>query len=209
MGREAKDAAAARRNIDAWTAEIEKGNIVAIASTSAGCGTTLKNYGFLLRNDGAYAHRAAAISALARDISELVEARPGQRSPAGSAITVAYHSACSLQHGQKIHERPMQLLAAAGFAVSNVPEGHLCCGSAGVYNILQPEIATRLRSRKTEHIEKLAPDIVAAGNVGCIVQLSQAAGRPVVHTIELLDWAAGGPVPAACRTLSQFAKTLE
>jgi len=209
MGREADAAAAARRNIDAWTAEIEKGDIVGIVSTAAGCGTTLKNYGFLLRNDRAYARKAEAVSSLARDISELVEVPSSRRSPAAAAITVAYHSACSLQHGQKIHERPMRLLAAAGFAVASIPEGHLCCGSAGVYNILQPDIAGRLRSRKLEHIERLAPDIVAAGNIGCIVQLSQAAGRPVVHTIELLDWAGGGPIPAACRTLSQFAASSE
>jgi len=209
MGREAEAVAAARRNIDAWTTEMEKGDIVGIVSTAAGCGTTLKNYGFLLRNDSAYGRKAAAVSALARDISELLEVTSIRRSPAAAAITVAYHSACSLQHGQKIHDGPMRLLAAAGFVTARIPEGHLCCGSAGVYNILQPDIAGRLLSRKAAHIEGLAPDIVAAGNIGCIVQLSQAVGRPVVHTIELLDWAAGGPIPDACRTLPQFATPSE
>jgi glycolate oxidase iron-sulfur subunit len=102
-----------------------------------------------------------------------------------------------MQHGQKVESPPRALLAAAGFAVREVPEGHLCCGSAGTYNILQPEIATRLRDRKIANIGRVAPDVVATGNIGCITQLQATAGVPVVHTVELLDWATGGPCPAA------------
>lgn len=116
---------------------------------------------------------------------------------APAALTVAYHSACSLQHGQKITVQPKALLAAAGFTVKDVPEAHLCCGSAGTYNLLQPEIATRLRDRKVANIARVKPDVIAAGNIGCITQIASGTGIPVVHTVELLDWASGGPRPAA------------
>jgi glycolate oxidase iron-sulfur subunit len=148
----------------------------------------------MLRTDPAYAEKAARVSSLARDVSEYLAALP--LAPAGApALTVAYHSACSLQHGQRIHNQPKQALAACGYMVKEVPEAHLCCGSAGTYNILQPEIAARLRDRKVANIEKTAPDVIAAGNIGCITQIATGTGIPVVHTVELIDWATGGPVP--------------
>ena len=114
-------------------------------------------------------------------------------------LRVAYHSPCSMQHGQQVRSEPRTLLAACGFEVVDVPEGHLCCGSAGTYNILQPEIASRLRARKVANIEKTAPDVIATGNLGCITQIAGGTRIPIVHTVELLDWAHGGPEPAALR----------
>jgi glycolate oxidase iron-sulfur subunit len=141
--------------------------------------------------------RAAEVSALARDASELM-AEIGLRAPARvPPLTVAYHSACSLQHGQKVDAQPRALLAAAGFALREVAEGHICCGSAGSYNILQPELAERLRARKVANIEATEADVVAAGNIGCMVQIAGGTRVPVVHTVALLDWATGGPAPAA------------
>jgi glycolate oxidase iron-sulfur subunit len=197
MGRAEESHDAARANIDAWTREIERDGLDAIVVNASGCGTTLKDYGFLLRTDPRYADKAARISALTRDISELMT-ELGLAPPATKpGIAVAYHSACSLQHGQRIHAAPKALLAAAGFAVRDIPEGHLCCGSAGTYNLLQPALATALRDRKLARIASLAPDVVAAGNIGCMAQLAAGTDIPVVHTVELLDWATGGPRPAA------------
>ena len=193
MGREKGAYAKARANVDAWTREIEGQGLDAILVTLSGCGTTIKDYGFMLRHDDAYAAKAAKVSALAKDISEYLSGLgvAGQAPP----LTVAYHSACSLQHGQKVHREPKALLAACGFNVKDVPEAHLCCGSAGTYNILQPAIAGRLLDRKLGNIAKTAPDVIAAGNIGCITQLASGAAVPVVHTVELVDWATGGPPP--------------
>jgi glycolate oxidase iron-sulfur subunit len=196
LGREAEALAFVRNNIDAWTREIENG-LDAILITASGCGTTIKDYGFMLRTDPAYAQKAAKVSALAQDISEYL-AKLGLAKPKrASGRVVAYHSACSMQHGQGIDRAPRELLAQAGFAVKEVPEGHLCCGSAGTYNMLQPEIAGRLARRKAANIEKVNPEIIATGNIGCMVQIGGATAIPVVHTVELLDWATGGPKPAA------------
>ena len=206
MGREAAALESARRNVDAWTREIEAGGLSAILITASGCGTTIKDYGFMLRTDPLYAEKAAAVSAFAMDISEFldgVEMPPGR----GGGLTVAYHAACSLQHGQKITEAPKRLLSAAGFTVRTPIEAHLCCGSAGTYNILQPEIAARLGERKAANIARLNPDVIAAGNIGCAVQIGQRAAAPVVHTVELLDWATGGPAPAALSHLAQTRRT--
>jgi glycolate oxidase iron-sulfur subunit len=197
LGRERDALAAVRANVDALHAEIDAGGLDAILVTASGCGTMVKDYGFLLRADSAYAAKAARVSALARDISEylaLVDLRPDMRS---SGLVIAYHSACSLQHGQKIANGPKELLCKIGFLVKDVPEGHLCCGSAGTYNILQPEIAKRLRDRKVGNIERLAPDVIAAGNIGCITQIAAGTAIPVVHTVELIDWATGGREPEA------------
>jgi glycolate oxidase iron-sulfur subunit len=194
MGREEGAFAKARANVDAWTREIEGQGLDAIVVTLSGCGTTMKDYGFMLRNDPAYAAKAAKVSSLTRDISEYI-ATLGLTSVAPRPLIVAYHSACSLQHGQKVHREPKNLLAACGFEVREVPEAHLCCGSAGTYNILQPEIAGRLRDRKIENIAKTAPDVIAAGNIGCIAQIASGTSIPVVHPVELIDWATGGPVP--------------
>ena len=193
-GREEGAFAKARANIDAWTREIEGQGLDAILVTLSGCGTTVKDYGFMLRNDPAYAAKAARVSSLAKDVSQYL-AGLGVTSAAAKPLTVAYHSACSLQHGQKVHREPKDLLAACGFTVKEVPEAHLCCGSAGTYNILQPEIAGRLRDRKVANIEKTRPDVIAAGNIGCIAQIASGTAIPVVHLVELIDWATGGPVP--------------
>jgi glycolate oxidase iron-sulfur subunit len=181
-------------NVDAWTAELERG-LDAIVINASGCGTMVKDYGFLLRSDPVYAEKAACISTLAKDVSEVADAL-GLNGALPAAPRVAYHSACSLQHGQKIHAGPKQLLQKAGFEVVEVPEGHLCCGSAGTYNMLQPELADALKERKLRNIASVRPEIVAAGNIGCITQLG-GAGVPVLHTVELLDWATGGPKPEA------------
>jgi glycolate oxidase iron-sulfur subunit len=197
MGRTEEALAAARRQIDAWSAEIEGEGLDAILVTASGCGTTVKDYGFMLRTDRAYADKAARVSGLARDISEYLselELTSEHRPP---RLVVAYHSACSLQHGQKVGRAPKELLSKIGFVVKDVPEGHLCCGSAGTYNILEPELARRLRERKVGNIEKLEPDVIAAGNIGCMTQIAAGTAIPVIHTVELIDWATGGPAPQA------------
>jgi glycolate oxidase iron-sulfur subunit len=198
-GREPAALAAVRANVDAWNTEIDGQGLDAILVTASGCGTTVKDYGFMLRSDAAYADKAARVSRLAKDISEYLAGLrlAGGR---GSGLAVAYHAACSLQHGQKVLRPPKELLSKLGFVVKDVPEGHLCCGSAGTYNILQPELARRLRTRKVGNIEKVNPDVIAAGNVGCITQIAAGTGIPVVHTVELIDWATGGPAPSAMKS---------
>jgi glycolate oxidase iron-sulfur subunit len=197
LGEEVPAIALARANIDAWQQAREAGELGAIVANASGCGTMLKDYGFLLREDPAYADKAAQIAALARDVSEVMAELGLRGSSAVPVLRVAYHSACSLQHGQQIHGGPKALLAAAGFEVVEVPEGHLCCGSAGTYNLLQPELAAALRDRKLANIALTGADLVAAGNIGCITQLASDAPMPIVHTVELLDWATGGPMPPA------------
>jgi glycolate oxidase iron-sulfur subunit len=194
MGREDESLTAARRNVDAWTRQIEAGALKAIVVTASGCGTTIKNYGFMLKDDPAYADKAARVSAMARDISELlaeIEFPPAN----GGGLKVAYHAACSLQHGQGVTEAPKRLLAQAGFDVCTPAEAHLCCGSAGVYNILQPQIAGQLGARKAASLDVLAPDVIATGNIGCAMQIGARTATPVAHVVELLDWATGGPAP--------------
>ncbi len=195
MGREHDSLDAARRNVDAWTREIEGDGLAAIVVTASGCGTTIKDYGFMLRGDPAYADKAARVSALARDISELLIDAELPRGD-GRGLSVAYHAACSLQHGQKVTEAPRRLLAAAGYGVRTPVEAHLCCGSAGTYNILQPEIAGRLGARKAANLARLEADVIATGNIGCAMQIARFGETPVVHLVELLDWATGGPEPA-------------
>jgi glycolate oxidase iron-sulfur subunit len=194
--------AKARANVDAWTREIEGQGLDAILVTISGCGTTVKDYGFMLRNEPAYAAKAEKVSSLTKDVSQYLAklgVTPSAPKPLAKPLTVAYHSACSLQHGQKVHREPKDLLAACGFTVKEVPEAHLCCGSAGTYNILQPEIAGRLRDRKVANIETTRPDVIAAGNIGCITQIASGTAIPVVHPVELVDWATGGPVPERLR----------
>jgi len=195
MGRDALGFA--RANIDSWTRELETDGLDAIIVNASGCGTTIKDYGFLLREDRDYAAKAAKISALAKDVSEFMHDIGLKPATLATGQRVAYHAACSLQHGQRVIAQPKNLLAKAGFKVLDVPEGHICCGSAGTYNMLQPELANALLSRKLRNIESLNPEIVAAGNIGCITQIAAGSGIPVVHTVELLDWATGGPKPAA------------
>ena len=186
----------ARANVAAWRREAEQGGLDAILVTTSGCGTVVKDYGYMLREDHDYAAPAAQISAMTKDISEYlagIELKPSNQT---GTLKVAYHAACSLQHGQKITAAPKELLSKNGFVVKDVPESHLCCGSAGTYNILQPELAGRLRDRKVANIASVEPDVIAAGNIGCMVQIAGGTSVPVVHTIELLDWATGGPRPA-------------
>jgi glycolate oxidase iron-sulfur subunit len=196
MGKEEAALDAARRNVDAWSREIEGEGLDAILITASGCGTTIKDYGFMLRDDPAYATRAAAVSALAKDISEFLDAADLPEGD-GRGLTIAYHPACSIQHGQKITEAPKRLLARAGYRVKLPAEAHLCCGSAGTYNILQPEIAGQLGDRKAAHIDRLHADIIATGNIGCAMQIGVRTATPVAHIVELVDWATGGPAPKA------------
>jgi glycolate oxidase iron-sulfur subunit len=203
LGQEAAALDFARANIDAWERERLACGLDAVAINTSGCGTTVKDYGFMLRDDPSYAEKAARIAGLARDVTEVVENLGFSRT--NDVVTarnrrVAYHSACSMQHGQGIHTGPKRLLAAAGFEPLDVPEGHLCCGSAGTYNILQPDIAAALRDRKLANIAATEPDLVATGNIGCITQLAAGSPVPIVHTVELLDWATGGPEPKALRS---------
>ncbi|GAB4538299.1 MAG: glycolate oxidase subunit GlcF [Roseibium sp.] len=195
MGKEEASLDNARRNVDVWTAEAEGEGIDAILITASGCGTTIKDYGFMLKDDPAYADKAARVSALAKDITEFLAGADLGAPALRPGLTVAYHSACSMQHGQKITRQPKDLLKAAGFELKDVPEGHLCCGSAGTYNILQPEIARRLRDRKVANIEKTRPDVIATGNIGCMTQIGLGTQIPILHTAELLDWVYGGPEP--------------
>jgi glycolate oxidase iron-sulfur subunit len=185
-----------KRNVEAWTEELQGAGLDAIVVNASGCGTTVKDYGFMLREEPGWADRAARVSALACDISEYLTRIGYAATRESPGMTIAYHAACSLQHGQKITAEPKALLKRAGFTVKEPREGHLCCGSAGTYNILQPGIAGRLRQRKLANLARTAPDAIATGNIGCMTQLS-GGGIPVVHTVELLDWMAGGPRPAA------------
>jgi glycolate oxidase iron-sulfur subunit len=199
MGLEHSAVRYAKANIDAWTRELETGGLDAVIINASGCGTTVKDYGFMFREDPAYAEKAARIAALARDVTELMDGLGLMPVVNDADLTVAYHSACSMQHGQRILNEPKRLLAAAGFTVRDIPEGHLCCGSAGTYNLLQPEIARQLRDRKVANIERTAPDLIATGNIGCITQIASGTSLPVLHTVELLDWATGGPRPEILR----------
>ena len=195
MGQHDPAMAFARTNIEAWSREIGKGGLDAVVINASGCGTTIKDYGFMFRNEpDAIRIKAERIAGLAVDISELLTRAGYAPTRPAPGLTVAYHAACSLQHGQKIVNEPKALLRKAGFRVVEPAEAHLCCGSAGTYNLLQPEIASRLRTRKLRNIMKTKPDLIAAGNIGCITQLAGDA-VPVVHTVALLDWMAGGPPP--------------
>jgi glycolate oxidase iron-sulfur subunit len=196
MGRRAPAHASAWANIEAWNREAEEGGLDAVIINTSGCRTTVKDYGFMFRSESRLRGRAERVAALAVDISEFL-VRVGyapRREPPG--LTVAYHAACSLQHGQRVTAEPKSLLRTAGFTVVEPAESHICCGSAGTYNLLQPELAGRLRERKLGNLRATRPDLIAAGNIGCMTQLA-GGGLPVVHTVELLDWMAGGPTPEA------------
>ena len=191
----------ARANIEAWSREIAGGGLDAIVVNTSGCGTTVKDYGHMFRTDPALAEPARVVSALARDVSELME-EIGLAEPIRSTgQRVAYHSACSLQHGQRVTRAPKLLLQAAGFIVLEPAEGHLCCGSAGTYNLLQSDIAGQLRQRKVANIERTRPELIAAGNIGCLTQIAGGTDIPAVHTVELLDWATGGPAPPTAKAV--------
>ncbi|MDW4549951.1 glycolate oxidase subunit GlcF [Defluviimonas sp. D31] len=195
MGKTGESHASAATNIRAWIAEKRAGGLDAVVINTSGCGTTVKDYGHMFRTDP-LAEEAAEIAGLACDVSELLE-RLGPTGKAPESLVVAYHAACSLQHGQKVRTAPKALLKAAGFDVVEPADAHLCCGSAGTYNLLQPEISAELKRRKVATLEARAPDVIAAGNIGCMMQIGAGTGVPVVHTVELLDWATGGPRPRA------------
>jgi len=194
MGREAEAHASALANIDAILAE---GPFDAIVINASGCGTTMKDYGHMLAQT-AHADKAARVAGLSKDVSEVVM-QLGLPTGSPRDLKVAYHAACSLQHGQKLKDLPRQLLQQAGFRVSEPDNAHLCCGSAGTYNLLQPVISQDLRDRKVSTLAALAPDVIATGNIGCMMQIADRAGAPTLHTVELLDWATGGPKPKALR----------
>ena len=199
MGREAEAHGFAAANIRAFGAEVDGDGLDAIVINTSGCGTTVKDYGHMFRNTP-LASEAARVSGLACDISELLQ-RIGlpdaMAQGRAGGLRVAYHAACSLQHGQQVKSAPKDLLKRAGFEVVEPADAHLCCGSAGTYNLLQPEISKQLKARKVRTLEARAPDVIAAGNIGCMMQIGSGTGVPVVHTVELLDWATGGPKPAA------------
>lgn len=185
-----------QRAIAVWHRELETGGLDAIVLNTSGCGTAIKEYDHIFRHDSQWADKAKAVVERVRDVSEVVAQLGLGEARHAPALRVAYHDACSLQHGLHITEPPRHLLRAAGFEVVEVPEGHICCGSAGTYNMLRPHLAQKLQARKVEHIASVAPQIVAAGNIGCMEQIAARAEVPVVHTVELLDWATGGPAPA-------------
>ncbi len=201
LGEEEKALRSARRHIDILKKLHEEQPLDAIINLASGCGSMLKDYPHLLRNEVGYAKRAGDIAHLARDITEVLHTTPMTAPRQWSDIKVAYHGACSLEHGQRVTKEPRTLLAKAGYTVLEVPEGHLCCGSAGTYSLLQPTISEALRKRKIRNIASVEPDIIAAGNIGCINHMSPKTKTPIVHTVELLNWAYGGECPRELRHL--------
>ncbi|KRE12520.1 2-hydroxy-acid oxidase [Bosea sp. Root483D1] len=197
MGREEEAMAAAAANVRSWMRERRGEGLDAVIVNASGCGTTVKDYGHLLARTE-LAGEAREVAGIARDVTEFIAGiglRPA--APERPRLRVTYHDACSMQHGQRVTRPPRDLLRAAGFEVVDVPEKHFCCGSAGTYNLLQPATAETLGGRKAGHIDSTAPDVVAAGNIGCLTQLRRYVGAPMAHTVELLDWATGGPLPPA------------
>jgi glycolate oxidase iron-sulfur subunit len=186
----------AKANIDAWLKEIDGAGLDAIVINASGCGTTVKDYGHMLANDPTWRDKAERVASLAKDVSEVM-LDIGLQGVTARPLTVAYHSACSMQHGQKVIEQPKKLLSDAGFVVKDVPDGHLCCGWAGTYQVLQPDLSRRLRDAKVANIESVRPDVIASGNFGCIGNIASGTGIPIAHTVELLDWATGGPKPVS------------
>ena len=209
MGKTEESHGAAARNIRAWMREMDGAGLDAIVINTSGCGTTVKDYGHMFRNEPLAAD-AARVSAIAKDVSEVLVDLMGpdgespadadrhiRHQPVPEGMVVAYHAACSLQHGQQIKNHPKDLLKRAGFSVVEPADPHLCCGSAGTYNLMQPEISGKLKARKVRTLEARNPDVIAAGNIGCMMQIGSGTNVPIVHTVELLDWATGGPKPAA------------
>lgn len=202
MGREEEALALARANIEAWGRELDGGGLDAVVINASGCGTTVKDYGFLFRLAPApLRERAGRLAALACDVTELLQRLDYAPRRTLPPLAVAYHAACSLQHGQRVTDPPKALLRRAGFEVHEPREAHLCCGSAGTYNLLQPDISSRLRARKLARLTETGAAVIATGNIGCLTQLA-GGGLPVVHTVELLDWAHGGPPPAGLGALA-------
>ncbi len=193
-----------KKNISIWYDEYLKNGLDAIISNTSGCGTTLKDYGFIFRSDN-LKKEAKKISELTKDISEYLEENVKLNFIKDNKNTkeykIAYHSACSMQHGQKIHDLPINLIKKTGNQVFNIPDGHLCCGSAGTYNLLQSDIAKKLLENKISNIEKIKPQFIATGNIGCITQIANGTKIPILHTVEIIDWYTGGPKPEVLRKL--------
>ena len=194
-----------KNNINIWYDEYLKNGLDAIISNTSGCGTTLKDYGFIFRNDKDLKKKAKKISELTKDISEYLDENVKlnfiNKSKNEKVYKIAYHSACSLQHAQKVHNEPINLIKKTGNDVIEIPEGHICCGSAGTYNILHADIAKQLLKQKVENINKVKPDLISTGNIGCITQIAKGTKIPILHTIELIDWYTGGPKPEILKKL--------
>ena len=187
-----------KKNINFWYDEYLKNGLDAIISNTSGCGTTLKDYGFVFREDKEFKKKAKKISELTKDITEFLDQNlklSFKKEKVSKKYNIAYHSACSMQHGQKVHKQPIDLLEKTGNKILNIPDGHICCGSAGTYNILQSDIAQRLLKQKVENINKIKPDFISTGNVGCIMQIANGTNIPILHTVEIIDWYTGGPKP--------------
>ena len=190
------------KNINLWHDEYLKNGLDAIISNTSGCGTTLKDYGFIFRNDKELKKKAKKISDLTKDITEFLDKNLKLKfNNQSEKYKIAYHSACSMQHGQKVHEQPINLIKKSGNKVLNIPDGHVCCGSAGTYNILQQEIAKTLLNKKIKNIQSLSPDFISTGNIGCMTQISSGTNIPIVHTVEVIDWLTGGPKPDKLKNL--------
>lgn len=185
-----------KKNINLWYDEYLENGLTAIISNTSGCGTTLKDYGFIFRGDKEMKIKAKKISELTKDITELLDKNIKLNFKQNEKVyKIAYHSACSMQHGQIVHQQPIDLIKRTGNQVLNIPEGHVCCGSAGTYNILQQKIAKELLKNKIENINKIQPDFISTGNIGCMTQIASGTEIPIVHTVEVIDWLTGGPKP--------------
>ena len=194
-----------KKNISVWYDEYLNNGLDAIISNTSGCGTTLKDYGFIFRSDSEYKKKAKKISELTKDITEYLDENVKlnfiEELTNEKKYKIAYHSACSMQHGQKVHDVPINLIKKTGNEVINIPDGHLCCGSAGTYNLLQNNIAKELLKNKVKNIEKTKPQFISTGNVGCIKQIENGTKIPILHTVEVIDWYTGGPKPKILRKL--------
>ena len=193
-----------KKNINLWYDEYLKNGLDAIISNTSGCGTTLKDYGFIFREDKELKKKAKKISELTKDVSEFLDENLKlnfKKEKNSKKYNIAYHSACSMQHGQKVHNQPIDLLGKTGNKILNIPDGHICCGSAGTYNILQSDIAKKLLKQKVENINKIKPDLISTGNIGCMMQIANGSDIPIVHTVELIDWYTGGPKPKSLNSI--------
>ncbi len=196
LGKEKKAHVAFKKNIEYWYNEYINNGLDAILSNTSGCGTTLKDYGFIFRDDTELKKKAKKISELTKDITEfLLNNIDLKYTKKNDKYKIAYHSACSMQHGQKVHSIPLELLKKTGNTIMEIPDGHLCCGSAGTYNILQQDIAAKLLKDKIKNIQKISPDFISTGNIGCITQISSGTSIPIIHTVELINWFTGGNKP--------------
>ena len=193
-----------KKNINMWYDEYLKNGLDAIISNTSGCGTTLKDYAFIFRDDNELKKKAKKISELTKDITEFLDQNLKlnfKSDKVTKKYNIAYHSACSMQHGQKVHKQPIDLLEKTGNKILNIPDGHICCGSAGTYNILQSDIAKKLLKQKVENINKVKPDFISTGNIGCIMQITNGTNIPILHTVEVIDWYTGGPKPKSLSSL--------